>query len=144
MNGAIAVPEDQLAPVADYVKGATPADEMQDLAEQQLTDESSGHPPYLRKKGTNEIFAYNPYLAEREDMGPWPWPTITRPPDKPVDEIKQGERIADILRAISDLKPADFSASGAPKMAALRDKLGYVINANERDEAYALYKRGTK
>lgn len=146
--------EDQVAPVtADYAKGivsdAPVAEELvesaaEQVANQQVLDEKLGHPPYLRKKGTTLIFAYNPYLAERDDMGAWPWPTISRPEAKPVAEIEKGERIADIMRAISELKPTDFSGNGFPKLAALRDKMGYIVNAAERDEAYNLYRKGAR
>ena len=142
MDNAVISEDPIVAPVADYVKGeVTPAE---DVAEQQLEDEKTGHPPYLRKKGTNEIFAYNPYLAERDDMGPWPWPYLTRPEVKPIAEIQKGERIADIMRAISELKPTDFASTGHPRLASLRDKLGYVVKPAERDEAYDLYRKGAR
>jgi len=151
-------PEDLAAPaaVADYVKGVEPEapavveqDAPEDtpseqVATQQLSDESKGHPPYLRKKGTTQIFAYNPHLAERDDMSAWPWPTIQKPAMKPVAEIEKGERIADIMRAISELKPHEFSGQGVPKMAAIRDKIGYVVSGQERDEAYNLYRKGAR
>ena len=145
--------EDLMAPTTtDYSKGTISEEPVvvedvnaeEQLASEQLEDEKKGHPPYLRKRGTTEIFAYNPYLAERDDMGPWPWPTILKPEAKPVAEIEKGERIADIMRAIGELKPTDFSGNGFPKLAAIRDKMGYIVSAAERDEAFNLYRKGAR
>lgn len=98
------------------------------------------NPPYLRKKGTDQIFAYSPILAEREDMEPWYQTMSDGNADKPDTSVNKITAIINVigkLDSVNDFRKND----GTPKAPSLSREVGFDVNVEERDEAWAIYQR---
>jgi hypothetical protein len=106
---------------------------------------------YLRKKGTNEIFAWSEIIAQRKDMIPYDGPVpatnglIITANDGEEDiegtapKIIQQELIDKIIDVIPSMRPEDMNNDGSPKASVLSDLLGIKITKQTKDAAWNKY-----
>lgn len=95
-------------------------------------------PPYLRKVGTDQVYAFSKLLLPRGDMEPWYQPTSEGNTDT-IDA--SANKITAIVNAISKLEPSeDFRKDKTPKAPSLSRIVGFDVSSEERDEAWIAFK----
>lgn len=96
------------------------------------------NPPYLRKKGTDQVFAFSELLLPRGDMEPW-WEPTSEGNAETIDT--SANKITAIVNAISKLDPAeDFTKKDkTPKAPSLSRVVGFDVTSDERDEAWKIF-----